>query len=117
MIFTKIIRGFISTLHRFFPKSVIGEWASNHHERLDGSGYPFSKQQEQLYLPSRILAVVDVFQALTQKRPYRGSLSLSEIGDIMQPMVDKGQLDAGVYSILLADIDNFYQLSTQEFSA
>ena len=35
----------------------------------------------------------------------------------MQPMVDKGQLDAGVYSILLADIDNFYQLSTQEFSA
>jgi len=105
------------TLHRFFPKSVIGEWASNHHERLDGSGYPFSKQQEQLDLPSRILAVVDVFQALTQKRPYRGSLSLSEIGDIMQPMVDKGQLDAGVYSILLADIDNFYQLSTQEFSA
>lgn len=103
------------TLHHFFPKSVIGEWASNHHERLDGSGYPFSKQQEQLDLPSRILAVVDVFQALTQKRPYRGSLSLAEIYDIMQPMVDKGQLDAQVYSMLLADIDNFYRLSTQEF--
>lgn len=105
------------TLKSFFPKSVIGEWASNHHERLDGSGYPFSKRQEQLDLPSRILAVVDVFQALTQKRPYRGSLPLSDIFDIMQPMVDKGQLDAYVYSVLLADIDNFYRLSTQEFQA
>ncbi|WP_133182127.1 HD-GYP domain-containing protein [Shewanella decolorationis] len=105
------------TLHSFFPKSVIGEWASNHHERLDGSGYPFSKRQEQLDLPSRILAVVDVFQALTQKRPYRGSLALSDIFEIMQPMVDKGQLDADVYRVLLADIDNFYRLSTHEFQA
>ncbi|ASK70115.1 hydrolase [Shewanella bicestrii] len=103
------------TLKSFFPKSVIGEWASNHHERLDGSGYPFRKRQEQLDLPSRILALVDVFQALTQHRPYRGSMSLSEVLEIMLPMVQQGKLDANVYDVLLADADNFYQLSTQEY--
>ncbi|QYJ79709.1 HD-GYP domain-containing protein [Shewanella acanthi] len=103
------------TLHSFFPNSLIAQWASNHHERLDGSGYPFRKGPEQLDLPSRILALVDVFQALTQKRPYRGSMSLSEVLEIMLPMVQQGKLDSNVYDVLLADADNFYQLSTQEY--
>lgn len=105
-----------NTLKCFFPKSVIGEWASNHHERLDGSGYPFSKRQEELDLPSRVLAIVDVFQALTQKRPYRGSLKLTEVFEIMTPMVEQGKLDSYVYGVLQADADSFYQLSTQEYN-
>ncbi|MGB9608590.1 MAG: HD-GYP domain-containing protein, partial [bacterium] len=49
----------------------IREWAALHHERLDGSGYPFHLKGEDLSLGARIMAVADVFSALREKRPYR----------------------------------------------
>ena len=46
-------------------------WASfTHHERVDGRGYPFHVGGERLSLESRIVAVADVFTALTEDRPY-----------------------------------------------
>jgi putative nucleotidyltransferase with HDIG domain len=45
--------------------------AAAHHERLDGSGYPYGLRGEKLTLPMRVLAVADVFEALTSARPYR----------------------------------------------
>lgn len=44
-------------------------------------------------------------------------MSLSEVLEIMLPMVQQGKLDSNVYDVLLADADNFYQLSTQEYEA
>jgi putative nucleotidyltransferase with HDIG domain len=49
--------------------------AAAHHERLDGKGYPDGLKASQLTLPARIIAVADVFQALTEDRPYRAGLS------------------------------------------
>ena len=49
--------------------------ASAHHEKLDGSGYPWRLEASQLDLPSRILAVADVYEALTANRPYRAGMS------------------------------------------
>lgn len=57
----------------------IAQIASAHHERLDGSGYPFGLTAKDLSLPMRILTVADVFEALTAKRPYRDSLSPPEV--------------------------------------
>ena len=48
-----------------------------HHERLDGSGYPSRLQGEQIMLEARILAVADTFEAMTTHRPYRGALEVS----------------------------------------
>ena len=45
-----------------------------HHERWDGMGYPYGQQGEEIHIFGRVLAVVDVFEALTSKRPYRGPL-------------------------------------------
>ena len=50
---------------------IITAWAAFHHERLDGSGYPFQISGDQLSLPARIVAVADVFTAITEDRPYR----------------------------------------------
>ncbi|POB71984.1 hydrolase, partial [Vibrio vulnificus] len=95
-----------------FPHSNIAQWAANHHERLDGSGYPYNKSAEQLDLPSRIIAIADVFQALSQNRPYRSKLSPQEITDIMWPMVEQNQLDGDVYAKLEQNLNHCYAMST-----
>lgn len=98
-------------LKMVFPHSKIGEWAANHHEKLDGSGYPYNKTSSDLDLPSRIIAVADIFQALSQNRPYRDRLNELEIVEIMTTMVEDGQLDRNVFAYLLANVDECYQLS------
>ncbi len=56
----------------------LAELAANHHEKLDGSGYPRSLGAEDLDLPMRVLAVSDVCEALTADRPYRPALPVEE---------------------------------------
>ncbi len=99
-------------LTKVFPNSKISEWASNHHERLDGSGYPYHKTAEQLDIPSRIIAVADVFQALSQDRPYRGRMSINEILPIMDDLVENNKLCAVVYETLRNNISDYYSLSS-----
>ncbi|HLC29583.1 MAG TPA: HD-GYP domain-containing protein, partial [Dehalococcoidia bacterium] len=55
-----------------------------HHERMDGTGYPSGLQAEAIPLEARILAVADVFDALTSKRPYRDPMSEEEALDVIQ---------------------------------
>jgi HD-GYP domain-containing protein (c-di-GMP phosphodiesterase class II) len=74
----------------------ITQWAALHHERADGSGYPYHIQNGGLAMEARIIAVADVFQALAQKRPYRDPLQPDEIMQILNEMVDDGKLDRAV---------------------
>ena len=62
------------TLVRLAPFRGIAEVAASHHEKLDGSGYHRGVTAQDLSLPSRILAVADVFDALSQDRPYRPAM-------------------------------------------
>jgi putative nucleotidyltransferase with HDIG domain len=57
--------------------------AAAHHERLDGTGYPEGLTAESMSIPARIIAVADVYQALTEKRPYRESLPLDVVFEMM----------------------------------
>jgi HD-GYP domain-containing protein (c-di-GMP phosphodiesterase class II) len=61
----------------------VRDWASFHHEKLDGSGYPFGLKSDQLDLGSRILAVSDLFTSLTEERSYRHSLSIDTAMEII----------------------------------
>ncbi|TQP12401.1 HD-GYP domain-containing protein [Vibrio cholerae] len=102
------------TLQMVFGQSVVCEWAGNHHERLDGSGYPRGLQGSAIDLPSRIIAIADVFQALTQARPYRGSMSLNEVMNIMRHEVSCGRLDSQVFDVIVRNSQQYYQLSIAE---
>ena len=62
----------------------VSEDAASHHERLDGSGYWRGYKAEQLPLAARILAVADVFDALHAKRPYRDSMRLDKVFEVMR---------------------------------
>lgn len=99
------------TMDNFFPDSKIGQWAANHHEKLDGSGYPYQLKGDQLDIESRIIAIADIFQALSQNRPYRGQLSFEEIEKIMVPMVEEGKLDKDVFSLIQKKESEYYSMS------
>jgi HD-GYP domain-containing protein (c-di-GMP phosphodiesterase class II) len=73
--------------------------ASYHHERLDGTGYPFRLGAADLPLGSRIVAVADVFTALTEERPYRRGLSSRETIGLLRGMAEAGALDPAVVNV------------------
>lgn len=65
-----------------FPKHVV-HWAAYHHERLDGSGYPFAMTQKSLDTGARLMTIADIFAALTEERPYRKALKPQEALELM----------------------------------
>jgi HD-GYP domain-containing protein (c-di-GMP phosphodiesterase class II) len=74
----------------------ICDWASNHHETLRGTGYPEAIDSSNLSLESRIIAVCDIYQALTEERPYRLGMSKDKAFSIIKDMVDMGNIDSTV---------------------
>ncbi len=74
----------------------IANWAGNHHEKLNGKGYPERLGEADLDFESRLLGVVDVYQALTEDRPYRPGMSRPEALSILRGMADKGFLDPDI---------------------
>ncbi|MBF0414578.1 MAG: HD domain-containing protein [Magnetococcales bacterium] len=74
----------------------ITEWAANHHEKLTGKGYPLGLAADRLDRWSRLLTVLDIYQALTEERPYRQPLPHSEVLSILQRMVQDGELDGSL---------------------
>ena len=65
----------------------------HHHEKLDGSGYPDGLKGDEIPRTARIMSIVDVFDALTTARPYRGPLPIEKALGIMQEEVEKGWWD------------------------
>jgi putative nucleotidyltransferase with HDIG domain len=75
----------------------VARLSATHHERLDGSGYPYGLTASELKLPDRVLQVADVTDALTSERPYREALSPDEGLAIMRYDAGK-RLDADAFA-------------------
>lgn len=88
--------------------SVIAEWAAYHHETLDGSGYPFRIGENSLRMGSRIIAVSDVFCALTENRPYRQTMPRELVEKTMLGMVANRKLDGTIVNDLLENQEGIY---------
>jgi HD-GYP domain-containing protein (c-di-GMP phosphodiesterase class II) len=73
--------------------------AGDHHEKIDGSGYPRGICGDEIALETRIITVADIFDALTAERPYRGAMPVAQAFDIMRKEVGTG-LDAGCFGAL-----------------
>jgi hypothetical protein len=75
--------------------------AANHHEYIDGSGYPRGLKDEQLDLLTRLITVCDIFDSLTaDDRPYKKKMTLDQALEVLAEMVDEGKLDAGIVRIV-----------------
>ena len=81
-------------------------WTGMHHEKLNGNGYPYGYEQYSIPLPARILAVADVFTAMTEDRPYRKKLKLPQVISNLERMAIDKHLDREVVSLLLDNIIN-----------
>lgn len=81
----------------------VPEIAGGHHERMDGKGYPKCLKGDEMSPLARMMAVVDVFEALTAgDRPYKPGKKLSEALKIMQGMKTDGHLDPDVFDLFLS---------------
>ena len=85
-----------------FPRHLMNvpEIAGGHHERIDGRGYPRAIPADSLSIPARMMAIADVFEALTATdRPYKSGKSPEESLDIMRKMAQGGHLDVDLFEL------------------
>lgn len=94
----------------------VSVWGGGHHERLDGTGYPLGLKSEEIPIHSRIMAIADVFTALTEDRPYRKGMTPPEALRIVEGMVTRGHLDGDMVKLLRdhADEIDAVRASTQK---
>ena len=77
-----------------------------HHERYDGTGYPYQLKGEAIPIGSRIIALADTFDALVSSRSYRNSISVIDAIEIIKEQSGK-QLDYNVVQAFLKVVDKF----------
>jgi HD-GYP domain-containing protein (c-di-GMP phosphodiesterase class II) len=90
--------------HLPFPPHLtkVAEIAGGHHEKMDGTGYPKRLKRHEMSLPARIMAVADIFEALTAvDRPYKKGKMLSEALSIMAGMCRSGHIDPELFGLFI----------------
>lgn len=88
----------------------IASWGALHQERLNGSGYPFHYTADDLPLGARLMAVADVFTALTEDRPYRKGMGKVAVLRELRNMVSHGDLDGSLVNLLIGQYDEINRL-------
>jgi HD-GYP domain-containing protein (c-di-GMP phosphodiesterase class II) len=92
----------LEALH--FPKHLqnVPEFAGGHHERMDGKGYPRGLTRDQMSVQARVMAIADVFEALTAKdRPYKEGMPLSKALSILGRMKEDHHIDPDLFDIFI----------------
>lgn len=84
-----------------------------HHERMDGSGYPDALRGDEILLQSRLMAIVDIYDAVTQERHYKPAFTRSEAVKILRKDVTEGRLDVELTEFFLSNIERIETLSDQ----
>ena len=87
-----------------FPKNLqnVPEYAGGHHEKMDGSGYPRGLKRHEMSVQARIMAIADIFEALTARdRPYKKGKKLSECLKIMGFMKQDEHIDPDIFEIFI----------------
>ncbi len=85
----------------------IAEWGAYHHERLDGSGYPFHCKATELSIGARIMMVADIFTATAEDRPYRKGMSREEVTRIFEDYLERKLLEKRIVDLL---VDNYQEV-------
>lgn len=90
----------------------INQYASLHHERVDGKGYPFHFNGDELKEGSKVMAVADVFTAITEDRPYRRGMPKEKAIKLLEKLSDDKHLDQCVVTTLLENFEEINHIRT-----
>ncbi|MGE8151716.1 HD domain-containing phosphohydrolase [Pseudomonas vancouverensis] len=99
-----IVQTILMLNHLPFPSHLrsVAEIAGGHHEKMDGSGYPKRLRREEMSLPARMMAIADIFEALTAAdRPYKKAKTLSEALGIMAFMCRDAHIDPELFELFI----------------
>lgn len=89
--------------------------ASSHHEKIDGTGYPRKLKGEEISVQARILAMLDIFEALTARdRPYKPPMAVEKAIEILKKEVEDNHLDKNLFEIFLKE--KIYELYKEELN-
>ena len=101
------INATISMLDKInFPKHLknVPEFAGGHHERVDGNGYPNGLKREQMSVQARVMAIADIFEALTARdRPYKQGKTLSQSLNILTKMKEDQHVDPDLFDVFIQE--------------
>lgn len=89
-----------------YPKHLrrVPEYAGGHHEKMDGTGYPLGLNKTQMSIPARMVAIADVFEALTANdRPYKKAMPLSQSLKILGRMKIENHIDPDLFDVFMHD--------------
>ena len=89
-----------------YPKHLqnVPEFAGGHHEKLDGTGYPMGLMKDEMTVQARIMAIADIFEALTAKdRPYKKGKTLSQAMRILGFMKNDAHIDVDLFDIFVKE--------------
>ena len=89
-------------------------WAACHHEKLNGRGYPLNLTAEAIPLGARIMAVADIFSAITEERPYRKGMKKEEAIRVLRENVASGALSGHIVELLISNYDRIDAAREQE---
>lgn len=96
-------------LHHVHGFEEISRWGAYHHETLTGEGYPFHLSSPDLDIPSRIVSIADIFQALTQLRPYRPAKDPEAVLGSLRHHVKLHQIDSDLVNLVVNDFDECWK--------
>jgi HD-GYP domain-containing protein (c-di-GMP phosphodiesterase class II) len=99
-----------------FPKHLkrVPEFAGGHHEKMDGTGYPKKLKRDEMSVPARIMAIADIFEALTAAdRPYKDAKKISECLKIMGFMKKDNHIDPDLFDVFIKE--KVYEQYAQKF--
>ncbi|WP_421548373.1 HD domain-containing phosphohydrolase [Pseudomonas sp. QD4] len=99
-----MVQNILMLNHLPFPHHLhnVAEIAGGHHEKMDGTGYPKQLKREQMSLPARMMAIADIFEALTAAdRPYKKGKTLSEALGIMAMMCHDAHIDPELFGLFI----------------
>ena len=87
-----------------YPKNLrnVVEYAGGHHEKMDGTGYPKGLTKDDMSVPARMMAITDIFEALTSgDRPYKKAMTLSQALTILGKMKLDNHIDADLFDVFI----------------
>lgn len=87
-----------------FPKKLrrVPEYAGGHHEKMDGTGFPRGLKRDEMSLPARMMAIADIFEALTARdRPYKPPMKISQALGILKRMREDKHIDPDLFELFV----------------